>query len=140
MNDILDFLISHWQLSVIFILVVGAYLVYEYMMSSDSTSISPEEAVAIINHEHGVVIDVRTPEEYAAGHILNSINVAFDAPAAKYKHLNKYATKPVILVCANGTKSAQSIGRIKEHGCTRVHNIAGGIQAWQEVGLPLINK
>ncbi len=140
MNEILDFLVNHWQLSLAFILVVGAYLVYEYVAGEDSTSISPEHVVDMINHEQGVIVDVRSSNDFATGHVLNAINIAMDAPAGKFKQLNKYANKPVIIVCATGKTAAQAMKHAQEQGCARVYILAGGMQAWRAAGLPLINK
>ena len=138
MNDILDFFINNWQLTGLFVLVLGAYLVFEYMQSSNSDTISPEEAVLLINHEHGVVVDVRTPAEFGTGHILHAINVDSNEADDKFKKLNKYAKKPVILVCAHGKRSAQCLQRMKAQGFERVFSLGGGMQAWKDAGLPLV--
>lgn len=137
MNDILDFLVQHWQLSGLFVLVLAAYLVYEFMQSNNSETITPDQAVSFINHEHGVVIDVRTPAEFETGHILHAINVDSTEPDSKFKKLNKYAHKPVILVCARGRRSAQCLERMKSQGFTRLYTLGGGLQSWTDAGLPL---
>lgn len=139
MKEIFDFCLRHWELTLAFILVVGAYLLYEYMISENSDAVSPEQAVALINHEHGVVVDVRTPTEFNTGHILDSINIDSTEPDLKFKKLNKYASKPVIVVCASGKRSADCVARIKNQGLSRVYTLSGGIAAWKDVGLPLIN-
>lgn len=139
MKEIFDFCLRHWELSLVFILVVGAYLVYEYMFSESSDAISPEQAVALINHENGVVVDVRTPTEFGTGHILDAINIDSTEPDLKFKKLNKYTSKPVIVVCASGKRSSACLARIREQGLSRVYTLAGGITAWKDVGLPLIN-
>lgn len=139
MKEILDFFMQHWQLSCVFILVVSAYLVYEYMLSANDEDISPEQAVALINHEHGVVIDVRTATEFNNGHILHSINIDANEPDTKFKKINKYASKPVIVVCATGRRSAHCLKRMKDQGYERVYNLSGGIVAWNNAGLPLVN-
>ncbi len=140
MNEILDFFLQHWQLSCIFILVVGAYVVFEYMLSANSEDITPEQAVAMINHEQGVVIDVRTATEFSSGHILHAVNIDANEPDIKFKKLNKYANKPVIVVCATGRRSAACVKRMQDQGYERVYNLSGGIVAWQNAGLPLVEQ
>ncbi|HSX21020.1 MAG TPA: rhodanese-like domain-containing protein [Gammaproteobacteria bacterium] len=137
MNDILDFFLQHWQLSALFVVAVGAYLVYEFMLGEDRDAVTPEQAVGLINHQHGVVIDVRTPEEFSTGHILHAINVDSKEPDTKFKTLNKYAHKPIILVCAHGRRSAQCMLRLKNLGFAQVHSLAGGLESWKDAGLPL---
>lgn len=138
MGDILDFFIQNWQLSGLFVLVLIAYLVFEYMQTTNSDTITPEEAVLKINHEHGVVIDVRTEAEFKTGHILHAVHVDSTEPDAKFKKLNKYAHKPIILVCASGRRSAQCVQRMKAQGFEKVFTLGGGLQAWKDAGLPLI--
>lgn len=138
MNEFLDFLMINWQLSGLLILVIGAYLVFEFMQGMmTGNSVSPEEAVAMINHQSAVVFDVRTPQEYATGHILGSINIDTTEPDTKMKHLNKYSQKPVIVVCAHGKRSTLFLKRLQSLGFSDAVNLTGGLHAWQNAGLPL---
>lgn len=140
MNDIFDFVMNNWQLCAALVVVLGGYLVFEYMQSNNSDSITPDQAIALINHEHGVVIDVRTPAEFSTGHILHAINVDSNEPDEKFKKLNKYTKKPVILVCAHGKRSAQCLERMRKQGFERIFSLEGGLQTWKNAGLPLVNK
>jgi rhodanese-related sulfurtransferase len=140
MNDILDFLIKHWQVSGLLVLVLVAYIGYEIMQGSDKDVISPEQAVAIINHQHGVVVDVRTPDEFKAGHVLNAINFDCRETDDKLKKLNKYSHKPVILICAHGRRSADFLKRMQAQGFSQVYSVGGGLQAWQDAGLPITQE
>lgn len=138
MNEILDFFMTNWQLSGLMLLVIGAYVVFEVMQQfMVGNSVSPEEAVAMINHQNAVVLDVRTPQEFATGHILDSIHVDTTESDAKLKHLNKYSQKPVIVVCAHGKRSGLFLKRLQSLGFTDAINLTGGLHAWQNAGLPL---
>lgn len=137
MNEILDFLVSHWQLSVLMTLVLAAYAVFEFMQQVSMGGVTPEQAVDIINHKHGIVIDVRTPEEFRTGHILGSIHFDGREPDAKLKRLNKYAQKPVVVVCAHGKRSATFLKRLQSEGFSNAVTLDGGLHAWQNSGLPL---
>lgn len=138
MNEILDFFMTNWQLSGLMVLVILAYLGFEFMQQMMvSNSVSPEEAVAMINHQNAVVFDVRTPQEYASGHILGSIHIDTTDSDAKLKHLNKYSQKPVVVVCAHGKRSALFLKRLQSLGFTEAVNLTGGLHAWQNAGLPL---
>lgn len=138
MNEILDFLKANWQLSGLMVLVIGAYAMFEFIQQmGTSNSVSPDEAVAMINHQGAVVFDVRTSQEYASGHILNAIHIDTSEPDTKLKHLNKYSQKPVIVVCAQGKRSALFLKRLQSLGFTEAVNLTGGLHAWQNAGLPL---
>jgi rhodanese-related sulfurtransferase len=137
-KEILDFLMTNWQLSGLMVLVIGAYLMFEFMQQMTSgNSVSPDEAVAMINHQNAVVFDVRTSEEYATGHILGAVHIDTTESDAKLKHLNKYSQKPVIVVCAHGKRSALFLKRLQSLGFAEAVNLTGGLHAWQNAGLPL---
>jgi len=138
MNEILDFLMANWQLSGLMVLVIGAYLMFEFMQQiMPGNGVSPDEAVVMINHQNAVVLDVRTPQEYATGHILDAIHVDTADSDAKLKYLNKYSQKPIIVVCAHGKRSALFLKRLKSLGFAEAVNLTGGLHAWQNAGLPI---
>lgn len=49
------------------------------------------------------------------------------------------ASKPILLVCANGVQSAKASKALKVSGRSEVYSLEGGIDAWQQAGLPLVN-
>lgn len=83
------------------------------------------------------LIDVRTPEEYAEGHLKGAVNMnvnddGFDAQVAK---LDK--TKPVLLYCRSGKRSANASGKMHDLGFTEIYNLDGGIIGWGSAGKPI---
>jgi rhodanese-related sulfurtransferase len=137
MNEILAFLIKHWQLSTLFVAVLVAYVVFELKQNPNSKQVSPEQAVALYNHEHGIIMDIRSAEDFAVGHIIGAMHVAADESDIKIKRLQKYSQKPVVIVCTAGKQSINFMKRLETMGFTQVLSLAGGIAAWQEAGLPL---
>ena len=86
------------------------------------------------------VIDVRTPQEYAAGCIPGSVNVPMErlSEMVKAGELDIYRGRRVAMVCGSGLRSAQATVRLSRlFGFGGVHNVAGGIIAWTESGLEL---
>ena len=138
MNEVASFLIEHLLLSCVLFVALATYLVFEYMQSSNEGAISPEQTVDLINHQHAVVIDVRTPVEFATGHILDAHNFPSTESDEKIKGFNRYKHKPIVLVCARGKRSTQCLRRFQTHGFDQVFSLEGGIQAWKDAGLPLI--
>ena len=74
-----------------------------------------------------IVVDVRSPQEYAGGHIQGSINIPLDQISTKTDMLLKKA-KPVIACCRSGTRSGMAVGILKSAGI-EAHN--GG--AWDSL-------
>lgn len=69
------------------------------------------------------IIDVRTPQEYAGGHVKGSINIPLNELQANLKKIKK--DKPVITCCASGMRSSSARGILKSNGYTEVHNGGG---------------
>ncbi|MGE5385675.1 MAG: rhodanese-like domain-containing protein [Betaproteobacteria bacterium] len=118
-------------------IVSGIGLVWPVLRPSGAKTVSPTEATMLINREDAMILDVRETEEYAKGHLLEARNI----PAAKLKdrigELDKFKERPIIVCCATGVRSASACGELKKLGFTRLHNLAGGTEAWKTAGLPL---
>jgi len=99
--------------------------------------IDPMDATRMINHEHAQVIDIRSPADFATGHILNALNIAESDIMEKKVDLEKLRKRPVIVCCQTGTTAARVIRRLKEDGFEAVYGLRGGIATWQRSALPL---
>ena len=80
------------------------------------------------------LIDVRTPEEYATGHIAGSINIPVQEIGARLGEISQ--DEPVVLYCRSGNRSNQAAQILDGAGYTGVYDL-GGIQSWQSAGYPL---
>ena len=117
-------------------LISGAMLLWPlFRRSAGGPWVNTAEATHLINREDALVVDVRDPGEYGAGHILGAKNVPLsrlnDADVAKRKD------RPVIVYCEGGDRSGKAIAALKKQGFTRVVNLTGGLRAWQQAGLPV---
>ena len=85
-----------------------------------------------------VIVDVRTPAEYAAGHlegaVLADINGDFEAAVAGLDRAAPYA-----VYCRSGSRSAAAIEAMKQLGFGDAWHLGGGIGAWQSAGLPVVS-
>ena len=117
--------------------VSGAMLVWPLVRrGAGGASVGTLQATMLINSKDAIVLDVRTPAEFAQSHILNSRNIPLDEIEARVKELERFKEKPVIVSCATGNRSGSAAAVLRKHGFTNVVNLAGGIAAWQQAGLP----
>ena len=119
--------------------VSGAMLLWPvFRKSTGGPWVNTAEATHLINREDALVVDVRDPGEYGAGHILGAKNVPLsrldDGELAKRKE------RPVIVYCDGGERAGKAISVLKKQGFARVVNLSGGIKAWQQAGLPVEKK
>lgn len=84
-----------------------------------------------------VVLDVRTPEEFAEGRIAESVNIDFYAAdfATRLDQLDK--DTPYFVYCRSGNRSASTIDTMRDLGFTAVYELDGGILSWAGAGLPV---
>lgn len=86
-----------------------------------------EKAIQI----HGVqLIDVRTPEEYADGHIENAVVINYFSDDFKEKAQQLDKNKPVYLYCKSGKRSAKASKVLSELGFIKIYDLQGGYSAW----------
>ncbi len=100
-------------------------------------SVSPAEAVQLINREKAVVIDVGEPQEFAAGHVIGARNVPFGQLEDKLAGLVKNKATPVIMVCPVGARAARAAGLARKLGFEQARAISGGLKAWRDASLPV---
>ncbi len=109
--------------------------------SSGSSAISNVDAQAFLSatSQPGVtVVDVRTPAEYAAGHVDGAVNMSVEGPefSAQIATLDK--TGSVAVYCHSGRRSAMAADLLAGSGFTTIINLQGGIADLQAAGAPIV--
>jgi phage shock protein E len=100
-------------------------------------NVKADEFEKLIKEPDTVILDVRTPKEYARDHLKGSVLINFGAKDFndKVKQLDK--SKTYLVYCAVGGRSSRACGKLDEYGFTKVVNLQGGIKAWEEAGKPV---
>ena len=102
----------------------------------EAPSIAPSELSARrASGTAPVVIDVRTQEEFAAGHIPGAVNIPYDEVAERISEVD--APNGVALYCMVGPRARKGEAALLEGGYTPVFHLEGGLAAWQAEGLPV---
>jgi len=96
--------------------------------------ISPGEAATLLS-QGAFLLDVRTQDEYAQGHIAGSTLIPLDILSSQLDELPRDGQ--ILVICRSGNRSAQARDLLLASGFPRVTSIQGGIQAWIDQGLPL---
>jgi rhodanese-related sulfurtransferase len=137
MDRFLEYLNNHPYLAggaVLAALIAGAIELIG--RARGATGISSNEAIALHN-KGALVLDVRSAEEFAAGHIVNARNISLETLPNSLDSIKKYREKPVITCCESGSRSAEATKLLKAQGYTTVFNLSGGLAAWRQDNLPL---
>ncbi|MDF1677829.1 MAG: rhodanese-like domain-containing protein [Legionellaceae bacterium] len=134
-KQLFTFIYNHWPLWLAFVGVLILMIINERITQKKGPkNLSPNAAVDAINHEKAVIIDMRDRESFRQSHIVDAKNI----PNATAEQLEKYKTKPFILICARGLQSSALAVKLRKQGFTEVMVLTGGITAWKAASLPLI--
>lgn len=84
----------------------------------------------LIKGGKGILLDVRTPKEFAEGHIDGAINIDYFDPNFKAEVEKLDKSKPVYIYCRSGGRSSKAMLIMKDSGFTSLYNLLGGFIAW----------
>ncbi len=113
----------------------AAPVVEEIDLTTLADSVDVDTVHAVKDNAGVFLIDVREPDEYAAGHIPGITLIPMGEVAARLAELPR--DKEIIITCRTGNRSGQVADLLREQGFTNVHNMSGGIVAWEEAGYPV---
>ena len=132
----MKFVVDNWLLILIAI-SSGAMLAWTMLRGAGGGGLSAQGAVQLINRERGVLVDVRDPEEFAAGHPIGARNVPLNQLEAKLAGAVKNKTVPLLLICASGARARRAVAVAKKLGYEQAQAVAGGLKSWKEANLPV---
>lgn len=84
-----------------------------------------------------IVLDVRTPQEFAAGHVPGAINLPYTHLPARISELRDAASKDIVVYCATAVRAERAALRFRENGFTRLLHLDGDMKQWQENQRPV---
>jgi hydroxyacylglutathione hydrolase len=110
---------------------------FAWAMPHDGEHIADIEvsnAPQFIERQHALVVDVREPAEYSAGHVPSAVSIPQADLALRLEEIPK--DRDVLVVCEGGTRSLRAAHFLKQVGFDRVSNLVGGTSGWRKAGLP----
>ena len=103
--------------------------------TEDGGTISPQELLSAAGRADApLVLDVRSAEEFAGGHVPGARNVAYDQVAARLGELGP--AREVVVYCEKGGRAAKASEVLRSAGFT-VRHLAGDMSGWRAQGLPI---
>lgn len=101
------------------------------------THVDADAAHKLVEEGKVVVLDVRTPEEFAEGHIKGAKNIDFTADDFEQKVAALDPKKSYLVHCASGGRSTKSLPAFEKKGFTSIYHLDGGFNGWQDAGKPV---
>jgi len=138
MAQLVEFATNHVWLVAGFVVALSAVMFYEVRLKAQGAAhVSAADAVRLIN-KGALVIDVRKPEEFERGHIVNARNIALDRLAKDDDAIDKKKNKILLAVCGDGVSSGRAAGFLRKAGYENAFSLKGGLAGWRADNLPLV--
>ncbi len=137
MAQLVEFAGNHvWLMTGLVVAWLGVMFYELRLRAQGTTHVSAADAVRLIN-KGALVIDVRKPEEFQAGHIVNARNVPVER-VQQGDEINKKKDKILLAVCADGSSSGRAAGHLRKAGYENAFSLKGGLTGWRADNLPLV--
>lgn len=142
MDQLITFAASQPLLSAAWVAIVLMIIVISIRIQmSPIKQLSPQQMTFLVNRQSGVVVDTRTDKDFKAGHIVDAIHLNSEKVNNNdFASLEKHKDNPIIVVCTAGISAAKVASQLAKAGFTQVSLLKGGMNAWQNAGLPVAKK
>lgn len=108
------------------------------------SNIGPEVALKMIednlDNPDFVILDIRTPKEFAEGHIGGAVNLDFYSEDFQKQLNEKDKDKIYLVCCGSGVRGVKTLAVMQDLGYVEIYHILGGINMWKAMDLPLTKK
>ncbi|MBX3062194.1 MAG: rhodanese-like domain-containing protein [Anaerolineae bacterium] len=124
-------------IALIILIVVVGVAVWNLTSSSGTAKLTPQEyqRTFVSTATQHLLLDVRTPEEFASEHITGAVNISLQSLTLRLSEVPRDI--PVVIYCHSGNRSAQAASILRNAGYTNIYDL-GGINAWTAAGLPTV--
>ncbi len=137
MEQYIEFVSNNIPLAAAFVFVLGMIIKNEVSVATRGfKDINPTDVTRLLNHEDALMLDIRTVKEYRDGHIIDSKHIPVNELASRMSELEKHKSSHIIAYCRSGNRSVPACKTLKKSGFEHVHNLGGGIMAWESANLP----
>lgn len=135
-EQIFQFVSNHYILVSAFVFLLVAFVINEGKQGG--AAITPTNLVNLVNREGAVLLDIRDPKEYSAGHIAGALSMPVSSIDARIGELESEKGKPVVLVCKMGQQASATGRKLKALGFENVRRLSGGMAEWTAGSLPVV--
>lgn len=130
----LEFLAQQWILVAALLAVIVLLIFHESRKAGPS--LSPQQAINLVNSQGGVFLDLRDAADYKQGHITGALHIPASKIDARLGELEKYKNAPIVLVCKMGQQAGGVGKQLRASGYDQVYKMNGGMMEWGNLQLP----
>ncbi|MGB0966386.1 MAG: rhodanese-like domain-containing protein [Litorivicinus sp.] len=134
-DQIIEFVSNNYFLVGAWFIVLVGFILNEKRRGGKA--VSPTQAVIKMNRENALVIDVREPKDYKAGHINGALNWPLTKLDSFMSEVPKYSDRPLLVVCKMGSSAGAAVKKLAAAGHLDVYRVSGGMMDWTANNLPV---
>lgn len=136
-----DFVVKYWYLFAALVAILALLVGGEAVRRLRGIpSLTPAQALQLINDADAVVLDVRDSGEFRAGHIANARNIPLAELGNRISELGRFKDRPLLVYCNTGPRAGSACVQLKKAGFNNVSSLHGGLPAWTGASLPVTRK
>ncbi|WP_434357234.1 rhodanese-like domain-containing protein [Parasalinivibrio latis] len=140
MQQFIQFVSNNMIMSLVWVgLLVALISMIVKQKTSGFNIAGPSDATLLVNNEDGVFVDIRSRDEFRAGHIAGSVHILpADIKKGSFGDLEKRKANPIIVVCKTGQTAQTAASDLVKAGFEKVYLLKDGMISWNEGNLPLV--
>jgi len=133
----MEYVTHHPALSAAVVAALVVVAIYESRVrASGFAAISSQDLIRLMN-QGALVLDIRKPEEFAAGHVNGAKQLPSDQILTAGENFKRFKEKPVVVYDESGSLSAAAVRQLNVQGFTKAFALRGGFAGWRAENLPV---
>jgi rhodanese-related sulfurtransferase len=105
---------------------------------AEAAAISPREVLGRLDQDGApLLLDVRTPEEFASGHVPGAVNIPYDEVGQRSAELAAHRDQEVVVYCEKGGRAAKAAQALADAGFRSIRHLEGDMSGWRAADLPV---
>jgi|SRR6186713_1964537 len=137
MERLIEYVTHHPLLAGAILVALVVVVVFESRLRSKGESaISSQDLIRLMN-QGALVLDIRKPAEFAAGHVNGAKQLDSDKILTAGESFKRFKDKPVVVYCDSGSLAAAAVRQLTHQGFTKAFQLRGGFAGWRSENLPI---
>lgn len=140
MQQYIEFFTQNPILSLVWVgILVALIMSIVKQKTAGYKEITPADTTLLMNREDGIVLDIRSKDEFKGGHIAGAVHILpSEIKEEKFGELEKSKATPIIVVCKTGQTAQESANLLSKAGFENVNLLKNGLVSWNEANMPLV--
>jgi rhodanese-related sulfurtransferase len=137
MERLIDYVTHHPLMAGAVVLALVIVVTFESRLRGVAQSaISAQDLIRLMN-QGALVLDIRKPDEFAAGHVSGAKQLPSDQILTAGDTFKRFKDKPVVVYCDSGSLGAAAVRQLVHQGFTKAFTLRGGFTGWRAENLPV---